>query len=122
MADTKQYVTQEQEKGSVMISEDVIGAIVENTLGEVEGIAGLVTKPGSDLAERIGVKNWGRGIKITIGEDETLVIDCNVNVVYGQNVASVAKAAQEAVTSSVEAIAGVSVRAVNVNVCGIDRA
>ena len=43
MADTKQYVTQEQEKGSVMISEDVIGAIVENTLGEVEGIAGLVT-------------------------------------------------------------------------------
>ena len=122
MADTKQYVTQEQEKGSVMISEDVIGAIVENTLGEVEGVASLVTKPGSDLAERIGVKNWGRGIKITIGEDETLVIDCNVNVVYGQNVASVAKAAQEAVTSSVEAIAGVSVRAVNVNVCGIVRA
>ena len=122
MADTKQYVTQEQEKGSVMISEDVIGAIVENTLGAVEGVAGLVTKPGSDLAELIGVKNWGRGIKITIGEDETLVIDCNVNVVYGQNVASVAKAAQEAVTSSVEAIAGVSVRAVNVNVCGIVRA
>ncbi len=122
MADTKQYVTQEQEKGSVMISEDVIGAIVENTLGEVEGVASLVTKPGSDLAERIGVKNWGRGIKITIGEDETLVIDCNVNVVYGQNVASVAKAAQEAVTSSVEAIAGVSVRAVNVNICGIVRA
>ena len=50
------------------------------------------------------------------------MIDCNVNVVYGQNVASVAKAAQEAVTSSVEAIAGVSVRAVNVNVCGIVRA
>lgn len=122
MADTKQYVTQEQEEGSVMISEDVIGAIVENTLGEVEGVAGLVTKPGSDLVERIGVKNWGRGIKITIGEDETLVIDCNVNVVYGQNVASVAKAAQEAVTSSVEAIAGVSVRAVNVNICGIVRA
>lgn len=121
MADTKQYVTQEQEKGSVMISEDVIGAIVENTLGEVEGVASLVTKPGSDLAERIGVKNWGRGIKITIGEDETLVIDCNVNVIYGQNVASVAKAAQEAVTSSVEAIAGVSVRAVNVNICGIVR-
>ena len=122
MADTKQYVTQEQEKGSVMISEDVIGAIVENTLREVEGVASLVTKPGSDLAERIGVKNWGRGIKIAIGEDDSLVIDCNVNVVYGQNVASVAKAAQEAVTSSVEAIAGVSVRAVNVNVCGIVRA
>ncbi len=119
MADTKQYVTQEQEKGSVMISEDVIGAIVENTLREVEGVASLVTKPGSDIAERIGVKNWGRGIKIAIGGDESLVIDCNVNVTYGQNVASVAKAAQEAVTSSVEAIAGVAVRAVNVNICGI---
>ena len=33
MADTKQYVAQEQEKGSEMISEDFMCAIVENTLG-----------------------------------------------------------------------------------------
>lgn len=119
MAETKQYVTQNEENGSVMISEDVIGTIVANAISEVEGIAGLVAKPGADIVELIGVKNWGRGLKVTILEDNSLVIDCNVNVLYGQNVVTVAKASQEAIISAIEAVAGVKICAVNVNICGI---
>ncbi len=121
MAESKQYVTQNQENGSVMISEDVIASIVGNAVAEVEGITGLAAKPGSDIAELIGKKNWGKGLKITINEDDTLDIDCNVNVAYGQNVVAVAKVAQEVVIREVESIAGVKVQSVNVNVCGIVR-
>ena len=37
MAENKQYITQAQENGSVMISEDVIATIVEQAIAEVEG-------------------------------------------------------------------------------------
>ena len=121
MADNKQYVTQTHENGSVLISEDVIASIVSHAVAEVEGIVGLSVKPGADIADMIGKKNWGKGMKIVINQDETVHIDCNVNVGYGQSVVTVAKAVQDAVTAAVESTAGVKVAAVNVNVCGIIR-
>ena len=38
MAENKQYITQIQENGSVMISEEVISTIVAHAVAEVEGI------------------------------------------------------------------------------------
>ena len=119
MAENKQYITQNQTNGSVMISEDVIATIIEHAVCEVEGVVGLSTKPGADIAELIGKKSWGKGMKITIGEDNELRIDCNVIVVYGQSVVAVAKAIQEAITASLESMTGVKVASVNVNICGI---
>lgn len=121
MADSKQYITQVQESGNVLISEDVIASIVVNAVSEVEGIVGLSVKPVSDIAEKIGKKAWAKGIKIVISQDNELSIDCNVNIGYGQSVVTVAKSVQEAVSSAVESTAGVKVTAVNVNVCGIIR-
>ena len=121
MADNKQYITQEQDQGAVLISEDVIATIVENAVAEVEGIVGLNTKTGSDIAEMIGKKAWGKGIKITISDDNALSVDCNVNIGYGQSVVSVAKSVQDAVTGALESATGVNVSAVNINVCGIIR-
>ena len=121
MAENKQYITQTQENGSVMISEDVIATIVSIAVGEVEGVAGLSVKPGADIADMIGKKNWGKGIKITIGDDNQLSVDCNVNIKYGQSVVDVAKVIQSAATAALESTTGVKVAAVNVNVCGIVR-
>ena len=121
MADNKQYIIQAQENGNVMISEDVIATIVEQAVTEVEGIVGLNVKPGADIADMIGKKAWARGIKITIGEDNSLLVDCNVNVGYGQSVVTVTKAVQDAVTAALVSTAGVKVASVNINVCGIIR-
>lgn len=121
MADNKQYIIQQQENGSVLISEDVITTIVANAANEVEGVAGLSVKPGSDIADMIGKKSWGKGIKITMGDEDAMTIDCNINIVYGQSVVNVAKAVQEAITNALEATAAVKPVSVNVNVCGIIR-
>lgn len=121
MADNKQYIMQSQENGTVLISEDVIATIVANAVTEVEGVVGLSVKPGADIADMIGKKNWGRGMKIVIDENDALTIDCNVNVGYGQSVVTVAKAVQASVTSALESVANIKVTAVNVNVCGIIR-
>lgn len=121
MAESKQYITQVQDNGSVLISEDVIAAIVAHAAGEVEGVAGVSAKPGADIAELIGKKSWSKGMKITVLENNDVSIDCNVTVLYGQSVVNVAKAVQVAVTNAVESMAGVKIAAVNVNVCGIVR-
>ena len=121
MAENKQYITQVQDNGTVLISEDVIMTIVAHAVEEVEGVVGLNVKPGADIVELIGKKNWGKGLKITIGEEDALTIDCNVNVAYGHSVVSVAGAVQTSVTNALESMAGVKIDAVNVNVCGIVR-
>ena len=114
MAEFKQYITQVQENGNVMISEDVVATIVTNAVAEVEGVASLCVKAGADIADLIG-KNWGKGMKIVIA------IDCNVIIKYGQSVIDVANAVQQAVTGAVESMTGVKVNVVNVNICGIAR-
>ena len=70
MAENKQYVVQAEEAGAVMISEDVIAAIVAQSISEVEGVAALNVKPGADIANLIGKKNWGKGMKVIIAEDD----------------------------------------------------
>ena len=114
MAEYKQYITQADENGSVMISEDVVSAIVEHTLSEVDG----VVKGGSEV---IGRKHWGKGIRITISEDNSMTIGCNIVVAYGESVIGVANVVQNAVQNAVESTTGVSVTDVSVNVCGIIR-
>ena len=114
MAEYKQYITQVQENGHVMISEDVIATIVAQALTEVDG----VVKGGTEV---IGKKHWGKGIRIAIAEDNSLSIGCNIIVGYGESVVNVANAVQEAITMAVESVTGVTVTDVNVNVCGIVR-
>ena len=114
MAENKQYITQIQDNGTVMISEDVVATIVEHTLTEVEG----VVKGG---AEVVGKKSWGKGIRIAIAEDNSLTIGCNIVVAYGESVMDVDKAVQNAISNAVESVTGVTVADVNVNICGIVR-
>ena len=121
MSENKQYITQVRENGSIMISEDVVATIVAHAINDVEGVVSLSVKPGSDIAELIGKKNWGKGVKVVITDDDELYIDCNVNIGYGQNVVTIAKQVQDAITNAIENMTGIAIKSVNVNVCGIVR-
>ena len=76
---------------------------------------------GADIIELIGKKNWGKGVKVMITDNEQINIDCNVIIYYGHSVVSVASAVQEAVLNAVHSSVGVAEIHVNVNVCGIVR-
>ena len=111
MADNKRYITQVQENGNVMISEDVVTTIVAHAAQEVEGVEGLHSR-----------KSWGgKNMKIQIAEDNSLSIACNLIVKYGYSVIDVAKNAQDAVISAVESMTGVQVAQIDMNVCRIAR-
>ena len=121
MAENKQYITHTQENGSVMISEDVISKIVLQALTDIEGFVSVGIKPGMDIIELIGRKNWGKGIKVVIGENNQLCVECNVIIGYGYSVMTVATAIQEAAVSALASMTGLEKISVNVNVCGIAR-
>ena len=121
MAENKQYIIQNQKGGSIMISEDVIGTIVAHAVSEVDGVVGLSNKMNPDFADLIGMGNRAKGVKITIDQDSNMSIDCNIVVAYGNCIVTVAKAAQDAIVTTVEALSGVKATAVNVNVCGVMR-
>ena len=116
MADNKQYITQNQENGAVMISEEVIAAIVSNTVTDVDGVVSIGTAK-SNLERKL----LNKGLKITITESNDISIDCNIVVNYGTSVITVANAAQDAAAAAVEAMTGIKPVAININVAGIVR-
>ena len=119
MAEYKQYITQIQEGGNVMISEDVVANIVAHALAEVEGVGSLGTKPGITIADFDVKKHWSKSLKVLIAEDNSVSIDCSLMISYGYSVVDVAAAVQQSITSNVESMTGVKVAQINVNVCGI---
>ncbi|MBE6941840.1 MAG: Asp23/Gls24 family envelope stress response protein [Ruminococcaceae bacterium] len=120
MAENKQYITNVQENGSVMISEDVIISIVSHAVSEVDGVVSISSKPVAELADMIG-KKWGKGMRIAINDSNDVIIDVDVVIGYGQSVVAIAGAVQTAIIGAVQSMTGVESVTVNVNVCSIAR-
>ncbi len=115
----KEYVSQIEEMGSIHISEEVVSSIAAAAAVEVEGVSSLAANLGSDIAELLSNrKNLSKGVRLQMTE-EGVVVDVAVLVKYGNAIQDVAKAVQDAVISGVEAMTGLTVTAVNVNVVGI---
>jgi len=112
------YISCQGEKGSINISEDVIIAVVKNTVNEVDGVAGLAVTAGADLAELLGIKTVSKGIKVQFVND-AIVIDTIILVNYGCNIVNVAKEVQETVKDAVQAATGIENAIVNVHISGV---
>ena len=119
MAENKEYYTQEMENGSIQISEDVVASVTGMAVLEVEGVCGLSSSLGTDIAEMLGMKTLSKGVRLSTTETGALRIDCDVVSKFGQNIFELAKNVQENVKSSVESVTGLRVAEVNVTVCGI---
>ena len=119
MAENKEYYTQEMENGSIQISEDVVASVTGMAVLEVEGVCGLSSSIGTDIAEMLGMKTLSKGVRLSTTETGALRIDCDVVSKFRQNIFELAKNVQENVKSSVESVTGLRVAEVNVTVCGI---
>lgn len=121
MAENKEYLTIQKENGSVNIAEDVVASIAALAVMEVDGVCtmGVPGMP-TEITDLLNnKKNPNKGVKLTV-EGDDVVIDCNVVLYYGESIAEIAKAIQEKVAASVQAMTGLTVKTVNVHVCGIN--
>ena len=119
MAENKEYYTQEMEHGTIQISEEVVASVTGMAVLEVEGVCGLSSSIGTDIAEMLGMKTLSKGVRLAATDTGALRIDCDIVSKFGQNIFELAKNVQENVKSSVESVTGLRVAEVNVTVCGI---
>ena len=103
---------------AINVSEDVIISLVNKVVNEIDGVAGLATTAGSELAELIGIKNVNKGTKVQIKED-SFIVDVLILVKYHYNLVDVAKKVQDAIYDGVISVTGVETAQVNVHVSGI---
>ena len=107
------------EYGSVKISNDVVAIIAGVAATEVDGVAGMSGGITGGITEMLGMKNLSKGVKVEVGEEET-AIDIFIIVEYGTKIGEVGIKVQKNVKDTVETMTGLNVIEVNVNIQGVN--
>ena len=118
MAENKEYAVQQEEYGTVNISEEVVASIASTAAKDVDGVSALSGNIGDDIAGILGRKNANKGVRIEL-QDDGVDIECNVIAKYGCSVVEMAKNLQSAVAAAVESMTGLKVKNVAVNISGV---
>lgn len=106
-------------EGNVCISNDVVATIASIAAKSIDGVAGMFGSITGGFAELLGKKNPSKGVKVAI-TDKNVKIDMFVVVEYGVKIPDVAWEIQEKTKNEVEAMTGLNVIEVNVNIEGVN--
>ncbi|WP_195264485.1 MULTISPECIES: Asp23/Gls24 family envelope stress response protein [unclassified Clostridium] len=105
--------------GIVKISDEVVSVIAGIAAEEIKGVEDLQQMGGNNISQLLkGKKNVGKNVKVTLSENSA-IIDLNLAVEYGVKIPEVVNAVQENVKKTVEAMTGLNVEYVNINVQSI---
>ncbi|NLA12534.1 MAG: Asp23/Gls24 family envelope stress response protein [Firmicutes bacterium] len=110
-----------QENDSVRISPDVIGIVAGIAAQEVKGVAGMSGGIVDGIAQRLGRKDFSKGIKVSL-DQETVSLELTVVVDYGVKIMETATVLKQKVRNTVEEITGLAVASIKVHVVGINLA
>ena len=113
-------VNNESTVGIVKISDEVVSVIAEIAADEIQGIVEVQHGVSSNISQILKGKKVsnGKSVKVTLEEDKA-IIELNVAVEYGMKIPEIVSAVQENVKKTVEAMTGLKVDKVNVNVQNI---
>ena len=110
----------EKALGIVKISDEVVSIIARIAADEIQGIVGIPHGVSNNISQILKGKKTtnNKSVKVTLEEDKA-VIELNVAVEYGIKIPEVVSEVQENVRKTVEAMTGLNVDTVNVNVQNI---
>ena len=106
-------------RGAVAISDDVIAMIASLAACEIEGVCGMSGNITNELMSKVGVKSLTKGVRVLVAEGE-VKIDMVLNMEYGFNIPATCQTVQNKVKNTVENMTGLTCNEVNVRVAGID--
>ena len=118
MAESKEYISREEELGHINISEEVLSAIAGAAALEVEGVSGLGSGVAADAAAMVNRKVLTKSVRLDM-DDDKVSVGIAILVKYGYVVPDVAREVQEAVKTALENTSGLNVVCVNVTVAGV---
>ena len=110
---------EEQNNGSIKISEEVIATIATNAAVEIDGVAGVAQKLLPSTKSAVGnIKNTRKGIGI-VRNQEGLELTVQIIVKNGYKIPDVSVAVQSNVKDTVANMTGINVYKTNVIVAGV---
>jgi len=118
MAESKGYIRNSDDRGSINICQSVVAVIAAAAAVDNDGVYGLYQSPGRELTTVSGKKGISKGIRVNIDGDN-IVVDVYFIANMGYSVNEVGSAVQKAVKSAIEEAVGVEVSAVNIHICGV---
>ncbi len=109
---------EEQNNGSIKISEEVIATIASNAALEIDGVASVLQKVLPSTKSVAGnIKNVRKGVGI-VRNDEGLELTVQIVVKNGYKIPDVSLAAQTNVKETVANMTGINVTTTNIIVAG----
>lgn len=118
-SDERPSVEEKHTEDSIRISPEVIAVVAGIAVEEAEGVAGMSGGIVDGIAQRLGRKDFGKGIRVSL-EEEKVLLDLNVVIEYGAPLLETAEKLKQNVRSTVEEVTGLTVAAVNINVTAIN--
>ena len=118
MAESKGYIKNTDEKGSINICQNVVAVIAAAAAVDIDGVYGLYQSPGRELTTVSGKKGISKGVRVNI-DGEKITVDVYFIAKLGFAVNEVGEAVQKTVKSAIEEAVGAQVEAVNIHICGV---
>ena len=107
-----------QNLGNIEVAPEVLEIIAGIAATDIEGVASMQGNFASGVAERLGKKIHGKGIKTDLTE-EGLMIDVYCVINYGVSIPQTALKIQEQVRQTLENMTSLQTQEVNVHITGV---
>ena len=118
MPENRGYIRSIDERGSINICQSVVAVIAAAAVVDIDGVYGLYQSSGKELTTVSGTKGISRGIKINIeGDDISVDVYCISKI--GYSVSELGEKVQKAVISAITDAIGITVKTINVHICGV---
>lgn len=104
--------------GNIEVAAEVLEIIASIAATDIEGVASMRGNFASGMAERLGKKIHGKGIKTDLSE-EGLAIDVYCVINYGVSIPKTAQKIQEQVRQTLETMTSLQTQEVNVHITGV---
>ncbi|WP_102027067.1 Asp23/Gls24 family envelope stress response protein [Salirhabdus sp. Marseille-P4669] len=111
-------VSEDTSLGKVEIAPEVIEVIAGIAASEISGVAQMRGSFATNVTERFGKKNHGKGVKVELSSDG-IKIDVYVVLNYGLSIPTVAQAIQDNIRQALLNMTALKINEVNVHVVGV---
>ena len=110
---------QDEEKGAVIVAEEVIAIIAGLAATEVKGVAAMAGNITNEIMSKVGRKNLAKGVKISVN-GKRVKINLAIMMEYGYNIPGTCSKVQDRVKSTVESMTGLTVTDVDIRIASVD--
>lgn len=104
--------------GKIEIAPEVIEVIAGIAASEVEGVAQMRGNFATGVAEKLGRKNHGKGVKVDL-TDEGIKVDVYCSMNFGVSIPTVAQKIQDNIRQALLNMTALEAQEVNIHIVGI---